>query len=181
MVRLRGSESPSLRRNLEPSRPSPSKLLRWPASSSDLLRCEPLQGLAIVDGHDLDELARTSPASRRGSSCACRLPVQWRCRLMRSVEDVAGPPAARAAPGRPCPGCRGCRTTGARRARRRCRRSCRRRSCGRCGPRTTTVPPVMYSQPWSPTPSTTATAPLLRTANRSPARPLMNTSPLVAP
>ena len=26
-------------------------------------------------------------------------------------------------------------------------------------PRTTTVPPVMYSQPWSPTPSTTAVGP----------------------
>jgi hypothetical protein len=38
-------------------------------------------------------------------------------------------------------------------------------------PRTTTTPPVMYSQPWSPTPSTTATAPELRTAKRSPATP----------
>ncbi len=36
-------------------------------------------------------------------------------------------------------------------------------------PRMTTRPPVMYSQPWSPTPSTTAAAPLLRTAKRSPA------------
>ena len=41
------------------------------------------------------------------------------------------------------------------------------RSC-RC---TTTMPPVMYSQPWSPTPSTTAIAPELRTAKRSPATP----------
>ena len=32
-----------------------------------------------------------------------------------------------------------------------------------------------------PTPSTTAIAPLLRTANRSPATPRMNASPLVAP
>ena len=31
-------------------------------------------------------------------------------------------------------------------------------------PSTTTTPPVMYSQPWSPTPSTTAMAPELRTA-----------------
>ena len=31
-------------------------------------------------------------------------------------------------------------------------------------PSTATQPPVMYSQPWSPTPSTTATAPELRTA-----------------
>ena len=31
-------------------------------------------------------------------------------------------------------------------------------------PMTTTVPLVMYSQPWSPTPSTTAMAPELRTA-----------------
>ncbi len=48
-------------------------------------------------------------------------------------------------------------------------------------PSTTTVPPVMYSQPWSPTPSTTAVAPLLRTAKRSPAMPRRNTSPPVAP
>ena len=54
------------------------------------------------------------------------------------------------------------------RARTRCRRSCRPRSCGRCGPSTTTRPPVMYSQPWSPTPSTTTFAPLFRTQNRSP-------------
>ncbi len=39
----------------------------------------------------------------------------------------------------------------------------------------------MYSQPWSPTPSTTATAPELRTQNRSPTLPRRNTSPLVAP
>ena len=38
-------------------------------------------------------------------------------------------------------------------------------------PITTTMPPVMYSQPWSPTPSTTAMAPELRTAKRSPATP----------
>src|SRR5690242_1055624 len=49
------------------------------------------------------------------------------------------------------------------------------------GPSTTTVPPVMYSHPWSPTPSTTAAAPELRTANRSPTRPRMNSSPPVAP
>ena len=48
-------------------------------------------------------------------------------------------------------------------------------------PSTTTRPLVMYSQPWSPTPSTTAVAPELRTANRSPAMPLKNASPLVAP
>ncbi len=48
-------------------------------------------------------------------------------------------------------------------------------------PRTTTVPPVMYSQPWSPTPSTTAMAPELRTAKRSPARPLAKSLPPVAP
>ena len=39
----------------------------------------------------------------------------------------------------------------------------------------------MYSQPWSPTPSTTAVAPELRTAKRSPAMPLKNASPEVAP
>jgi hypothetical protein len=38
-------------------------------------------------------------------------------------------------------------------------------------PKTMTVPPVMYSQPWSPTPSTTARAPEFLTAKRSPATP----------
>ena len=42
-------------------------------------------------------------------------------------------------------------------------------------------PPVMYSHPWSPTPSTTAVAPELRTQNRSPTTPRRNTSPPVAP
>ncbi len=49
------------------------------------------------------------------------------------------------------------------------------------GPSTTTSPPVMYSQPWSPTPSTTAVAPELRTQKRSPTWPRMKTSPAVAP
>ena len=49
------------------------------------------------------------------------------------------------------------------------------------GPSTTIRPPVMYSQPWSPTPSTTASAPELRTQNRSPTLPRMKISPLVAP
>ena len=39
----------------------------------------------------------------------------------------------------------------------------------------------MYSQPWSPTPSTTAVAPELRTQKRSPARPAKYASPSVAP
>ena len=38
-------------------------------------------------------------------------------------------------------------------------------------PSTTTMPPVMYSQQWSPAPSITAMAPELRTAKRSPATP----------
>ena len=38
-------------------------------------------------------------------------------------------------------------------------------------------PPVIYSQPWSPVPSTTATAPELRTAKRSPATPAKKASP----
>mmetsp|Transcript_18872 Transcript_18872/g.47861 ORF Transcript_18872/g.47861 Transcript_18872/m.47861 type:complete len:206 (-) Transcript_18872:4316-4933(-) len=49
------------------------------------------------------------------------------------------------------------------------------------GPSDTTVPPVMYSQQWSPVPSTTASAMELRTAKRSPARPLTNRRPPVAP
>src|ERR1700748_1816887 len=49
------------------------------------------------------------------------------------------------------------------------------------GPSTTTVPPVMYSQQWSPTPSTTVAAAELRTAKRSPARPRKKARPRVAP
>src|ERR1700739_3147488 len=44
-------------------------------------------------------------------------------------------------------------------------------------PRMTTFPPVMYSQPWSPTPSTTACAPELRTANRSAPTPRTEVTP----
>ena len=43
------------------------------------------------------------------------------------------------------------------------------------------MPPVMYSQPWSPTPSTTAWTPELRTQNRSPTTPRRKISPEVAP
>ena len=39
----------------------------------------------------------------------------------------------------------------------------------------------MYSQQWSPVPSTTAQAPELRTAKRSPARPAANRAPPMAP
>ena len=49
------------------------------------------------------------------------------------------------------------------------------------GPRMTARPPVMYSQPWSPTPSTTAVTPELRTQNRSPTTPRRKISPPVAP
>src|SRR5437016_8622612 len=45
-------------------------------------------------------------------------------------------------------------------------------------PSTTTTPPVMYSQQWSPAPSITAMAPELRTAKRSPARSEEHTSEL---
>lgn len=49
------------------------------------------------------------------------------------------------------------------------------------GPKTIQRPPVIYSHPWSPTPSTTAIAPLLRTQKRSAAWPQKKASPLVAP
>ena len=83
----------------------------------------------------------------------------------------------RALRSRSAPGCSGRGSRRPRRARTRCRRSCRRRSSGPVGPSTTTRPPVMYSQPWSPTPSTTALTPELRTAKRSPARPRKNARP----
>ena len=48
-------------------------------------------------------------------------------------------------------------------------------------PRTATLPPVMYSHPWSPTPSVTTVAPELRTQQRSPTPPRIRISPEVAP
>ena len=48
-------------------------------------------------------------------------------------------------------------------------------------PSTTTRPPVMYSQPWSPSPRRRPHAPEFRTAKRSPARPRKNAFPAVAP
>src|SRR5438445_664195 len=47
------------------------------------------------------------------------------------------------------------------------------------GPRITAVPPVMYSQPLHPQPSTTTLAPELRTAKRSPACPAAKSLPAV--
>ena len=48
-------------------------------------------------------------------------------------------------------------------------------------PNMTILPPVMYSHPWSPTPSTTAVTPEFLTANLSPAIPLIYASPETAP
>ena len=52
---------------------------------------------------------------------------------------------------------------------------------GPTSPKISATPPVMYSQPWLPTPSTTTVAPELRTAKRWPDRPLTKPLPLVAP
>ena len=126
----------------------------------------------VVARHHLDErapiVAGQSLEQARAERAAGVARRAARCSSCTSVDLVV---VARAARGRPCRGCSGAGTCRRRRARRRCRRSCRRRSCARSRPSTTTRPPVMYSQPWSPTPSTTAWAPLLRTANRSPATP----------
>lgn len=48
-------------------------------------------------------------------------------------------------------------------------------------PKISAQPPVMYSQPWSPTPSTTVTTPEFLTEKRSAAIPRKNAFPLVAP
>ena len=98
----------------------------------DLLAQQRLVGLARVP---LPALARRGELLFRG-------------RLLRL--------RSRAAPAPPSTCCNAARTCRRRRRRTRCRRSCRPRSCARSGPSTTTVPPVMYSQPWSPVPSTTA-------------------------
>ena len=49
------------------------------------------------------------------------------------------------------------------------------------GPKMTTSPPVIYSHPFEPHPSTTAVAPELRTQKRSPTLPLASNNPEVAP
>ena len=48
-------------------------------------------------------------------------------------------------------------------------------------PKITVIPPVIYSQPFEPQPSTTTEAPEFRTQNLSPARPFANNFPAVAP
>ena len=48
-------------------------------------------------------------------------------------------------------------------------------------PSITTLPPVIYSHPFDPHPSTTAPPPEFLTANLSPALPEANNLPLVAP
>ena len=48
-------------------------------------------------------------------------------------------------------------------------------------PKITTVPPVIYSHPLDPHPSTTVKAPEFLTAKRSPACPAAYNSPEVAP
>ena len=48
-------------------------------------------------------------------------------------------------------------------------------------PKITTLPPVIYSQQWSPDPSVTAEAQLFLTANLSPDLPKANNLPPVAP
>ena len=48
-------------------------------------------------------------------------------------------------------------------------------------PKITATPPVMYSHPFDPQPSTTTFAPEFLTAKRSPARPEANRKPSVAP
>ena len=62
-----------------------------------------------------------------------------------------------------------------------CPRSCRRRSWRRSGPRITATPPVMYSQPFEPQPSTTTVAPELRTRTARPPGRRRTATPSVAP
>ena len=157
-----------------------------------------LQRAAVLDRHDLDESVAVrrpvvedllGPASSRcrvvvgdqlvqplrvvarhvGQDVDAALDLEVAAMMVEALASARPPP--RPARGRPSTGCSAWRRRRPRRARRRCRPTCRRRSCARSGRCTTTTPPVMYSQPWSPAPSTTAMAPELRTAKRSPATP----------
>ena len=134
--------------------------------------------------------ARRPPVAVRRRPPAAR-PAPSRPRRGPRSGGRARRPARRRRPGRGGPSTAGSR----RRSRRRepgrtgpsgrggrpARRSCPPRSSRPTGPRTTTIPPVMYSQPCAPSPSTTASAPLFRTANRIPARPTTWSRPAVAP
>ena len=85
------------------------------------------------------------------------LPVARTCRAISSCSELDVVRLVHRLQVHRRPGCSASRRNRpSRRARRRCRRSCPRRSCGRTCPSTTTRPLVMYSQPWSPRPSTTA-------------------------
>ncbi len=110
------------------------------------------QGPLVVGRHDLLELRKLSsqsariPAGDRRARC-----TRGGCRSARAVpRRLRLRPAARA---RPSPCCSWPTARRPDRKRRRCRRTCRPRNCGRSVPRITATPPVMYSQPWSPTPS----------------------------
>ena len=120
--------------------------------------------------------ASPSRTAERGASSgrAPAAPPGFRCAgggsppARRRARCPTRPPATRAPP------CRGCSGRGSARSRSRTNAMPPLMPAPKfrpVGPSTTTTPPVMYSQPWSPTPSTTAEAPLLRTAKRSPARP----------
>ena len=95
--------------------------------------------------------ARSSSQSTPGSPARASLPVSCACRKTRSCTQLDLLGVVERAEAAPSPCCSARRSRRPRRARRRCRPTCRRRSCGRSGPSTTTRPPVMYSQPWSPT------------------------------
>ena len=151
------------------------------ASSTDSPRSSAIAGRfehpLVVLRADLGERARRCATTVRQDPLRDRRAGLLACACVMMLAQPVDGPRRRAGRGRPSRGSCAGTACGRDPARTRCRRTSRRRSCGRSGRGSTTRPPVMYSQPWSPTPSTTAVAPELRTQNRSPTTPRRNTSP----
>ena len=107
----------------------------------------------LVRHHLHEPPLRPSPrarASRARFACA-RTCSSMSARTISSSSGVSGSEVDHRA------GCSATRACARRRARRRSPPLIPAAKLRPVGPRTTTVPPVMYSHPWSPTPSTTAT------------------------
>ena len=158
-------------------RPSRPPRRSRPGATHPRLR---LEHAAVVVGDDADETPdHVLPAPEEVRRADAPGERRWRASSSRTSAASARRPRAsaslvRAVPPAAALSARGVqphhlrvaaatRTSRRRRRPRPCRRTCPPRSCARSRPSTSTRPPVMYSQPWSPTPSTTAVAPELRT------------------
>ena len=110
------------------------------------------RGITLTNACERRPARHRAAARRRRSPCAAR----WRSSRSRTSGSSASPGGSRR--DRSHVAARGELAVGIEHERHAAGHA-RRRSCARSAPSTQTTPPVMYSQPWSPTPSTTAAAP----------------------